>query len=109
MKFAFTPEEAQRTARKVSSLIKKDGFEVKIEKPFSETAPYRTTLIARQGQLTRLIEAQGALDYHRELEELARWLGARREYVELFLATSLDEATVSATTLQQLRRDGVGL
>jgi hypothetical protein len=108
MKFIFTPEEAQRTARIVHASLVRDGFKVQIEKALSDTAPYRTTLLARQGQLNRFIEAQGSLDFHRELKDFCRWLGSRREYAELYLATS-DEFSFTPGTLRELRGDGVGL
>jgi hypothetical protein len=108
MKFVFTPEEAQPIARRVHAHMKKTGYQVTIEKPHSIDAPYRTTLAAKQGQLTKLIEAQGRLDFHRELQDFARWLAAGRQYVELYIATS-EETAVPAVVLQGVRRDGVGL
>ncbi len=108
MKFVFTPEEAQPVARRVYAHMKKEGFRVAVENPYSVDAPYKTTLIARQGQLNKLIEAQGRLDFHRELQDFARWLAAQRHYAELYIAT-LDEAAVPAVVLQAVRRDGVGL
>ena len=108
MRFVFTPEEAQRTARTVCRGLTKEGFTVQVERAYSALAPYRTTLLARLGHLAKLIESQGILDFHRELLELSRWLAARREYAELYLATS-DEAVVTPNMLQHLRREGVGL
>jgi hypothetical protein len=57
MKFVFTPEEAQPVARQVYAHLKKAGYQVSVEKSHSEDAPYRTTLLAKQGQLVKLIEA----------------------------------------------------
>jgi hypothetical protein len=62
----------------------------------------------KQGLLTKLIEAQGDLNFHRELQNFAHWLAAERQYVELYIATS-DEAAVPPVVLQRVRRDGVGL
>lgn len=108
MKFAFTPEEAQEIARLVHAQMRRAGYKVAIEAPYSRDAPYRTTLIARQGQLTKLIEAQGHLDFHRELENFSRWLAAGRQYIELYIAT-LEESAVPAVVLQGVRREGVGI
>ena len=71
--------------------MKKAGYKVAIEKSHSEEAPYRTSLVAKQGQLTKLIEAQGDLNFHRE-QNFAHWLAAERQYVELYIATSEDTA-----------------
>jgi hypothetical protein len=108
MKFTFTPEEAQKTARIAYASLVRDGFKVQVEKAFSDDAPYRTTLLARQGQLARFVESQGALDFHRELRDFCRWLASRREYAELYLATS-DEVAVTPGTFRDLRGEGVGL
>jgi hypothetical protein len=108
MKFVFTPEEAQKTARMVSRSLVKQGFKVKVERAYSEEVPYRTTILAQLGQLTKFVEAQGAPDFHRELQDLSRWLAAAREYAELYLATS-EEGSVTPSMLQGLRREGVGL
>ena len=50
-------------------------------KSHPEEAPYKSTLVAEQGQLTKLIEAQGELNFHRELENFAHWLAAQPEGV----------------------------
>jgi len=61
-----------------------------------------------KGQLTKLVEVQGGLNFHRELENFARWLAAQRQYAELYIATS-EEAAVPAVVLQGVRREGGGL
>jgi hypothetical protein len=81
---------------------------VKPELPLEETAPFRTTLLGTKGNLKVLIEAQGRLEYHRELKDLAIWLAARRFNAELVVITS-DKSTPELGTLQEMKRDGVGL
>ncbi len=107
MKFAFTPDEGQETARTVAKHLAKT-MKVFVEQPFSTEAPYRTTLLARMGDLTVLVEAQGTVDYHRELRDLATWLSARREYTELYIAASHDAGMVTGQ-LREMKKDGVGL
>lgn len=107
MKFAFTPEEAQRTASIVAKHLGK-YMKVHLEKPFAPDAPYRTSLLANLSGLGMLVEAQGKMDYHRELKELCRWLFAQRMYAELYIATS-EESDVVAGQLREIKTDGVGL
>jgi len=57
-----------------------------VEEPHSRGS-LQTTLVAK-GQLTKLVEVQGGLNFHRELENFARWLAAQRQYAELYIATS---------------------
>lgn len=107
MKFAFTPEEAQAAASAVAKHFGK-YMSISVEKPISDDAPYRTTLIARLGDFQMLIEAQGTIDYHRELKDLRGWLFAQRAYAEIHLATS-EEGRLLTGALHDLIRDGVGL
>ena len=107
MRFVFTPEEAQKTASIVAKHLSKN-MKVYAEKAFSDDAPYRTTLLAELATLRTLIEAQGTIDYHRELRDLGRWLLARRAYAELYLATP-EQSGLVAGVLQEMRQDGVGL
>jgi len=108
MKFVFTPDEARPIARLIHAQMRKAGFRVAVEAPYSNDAPYRTTLVARRGGLSKLVEAQGTLDFHRELQVFVTWLAANRCYVEFYIAID-EDAAVPAATLQAVRRDGVGL
>jgi hypothetical protein len=108
VKFAFTPEESEVIARAVVKHLRRHKMKVTIEVPFSDDAPYRTTLLAKQSDLSLLIEAQGMLSYHKPIQGLAGWLAARRHYAELFLATS-SESLMTVATLQETKKDGVGL
>lgn len=108
MRFDFTPEEAHKTARAVAAHLKKTGMRVLIEQRFAEDAPYRTTLYGRRGDSVVLVEAQGALQYHREIQSLARWLAANRHYCELYVAVS-DQANIQLTVLEDMKEDGVGV
>src|SRR4051812_40700994 len=106
--FSLTPEEAQTTASTVLARLQESGHRVEIETALSTDAPYRTTLLAKIGRLTILVEAQGTPTYTSGLRELALWLGTNRKYVELNLA--VDQSThVALDTLASLKRDGVGL
>ncbi len=107
MRFLFTPEEAQRTASIVAKYLART-MKVYVEKAFSAEAPYRTTLTAESGGFRLLVEAQGAVDYHRELRDFSQWLLAKRVYAELYLATSQQGGLV-AGMLKTMKEDGVGL
>ncbi len=84
--FQFTPEEAQSTALAVAKHLSK-SMKLFVERPYSNDAPYRTTLLAEVRGLKTLVEAQSIVNYHREIRDLARWLLAKRAYAELYLAT----------------------
>ena len=108
MTFLTTPEEAQSTATAVSLALAARGMRVAIEKPLSDEAPYRTTLIARDGPLPLLIEAQGRPSYSDEMRELVLWTHASRTYCEVYTAMS-DAVEMSMRLSERLRRDGVGI
>lgn len=108
MKFDFTPEEAQKTARAVARHLARTGMYVRVEHPFSDDAPYRTTLYAQHGDSILLVETQGTLQYHREIQDLMRWCAANRHHCELFIAIS-DQTNVQPTVLEDMQNDGVGL
>lgn len=108
MKFNFTPDEAQLVAKAIARHLSKKGMKVKLEVAGWGDAPYRTTLLATQSGLRLLVEAQGALVYHKALSELSVWMAAQRHYAELYLGTSADAPT-NAGVLAELGRAGVGL
>ena len=108
MRFVVTPEEAQPAALAVARHFRHRRMTVKTEVESWPSAPYRTTLVARQQGLCLLVEAQGILNYGNALKGLARWLAANRYYAELYLATGF-EAIVQAGMLGEMKSDGVGL
>lgn len=108
MKFVVTPEEAQRPARAVIKHLRQRKMQVRIEKAAWADAPYRTSIVAAKGDLTVLVEAQGTLGYGRPLKDLVTWIGVRRYYAEICIATT-DEAILQAGVLSELKTDGVGL
>ena len=107
MRFIFTPEEAQKTAIVVARHLGR-MMSVQIEKALTENAPYRTTLLGEAHGMKTLVDAQGAVNYHRELRQLSSWLLANRIYGELYIATSQQSGLI-AGVLQDMQRDGVGL
>jgi hypothetical protein len=108
MNFVLTPEEAQSAALAVARHLRKRGMTVRTEVEPWPSAPYRTTLVARQRGLCLLVEAQGTLNYGNALKGLATWLAANRYYAELYLAT-VSEAVIQAGMLGEMKSDGVGL
>src|SRR5258706_4446934 len=110
MDFIFTPNEAQAAAEAVALHFQRQKLRVLIEQRAWPDAdlPMRTTLVAIKGELRILIEVQGAFTYHQPLKDLAKWLGMKRLYAELYIATGSD-AEGSAGAIHELRRDGVGL
>lgn len=81
---------------------------VSIEVAAWHDAGWRTTLTGKQASLLVLIEVQGVLSYSKPLRDFALWIAAKRHYAELSLAVPGD-AIIQAGTLEELRRDGVGL
>lgn len=108
MKFTLTPGEAWPVAEAIAKLFRKRRAKIKVETALANGAPYRTTLVVFEHGKAILIETQGTLTYGRTLQELASWLSSRREYCELFLATS-SEGSIPVGLLSQLQHDGVGL
>lgn len=108
MKLTLTPEEAWLIAEGIAKHYRKAKTKIKVEHAIANDAPYRTTLVIVDRGKSILVEAQGALAYGRSLQELAKWLASRREYCEMFLATS-DEGSIPVGLLSELQRDGVGL
>lgn len=108
MKFTLTPEEAWPVAEAVAKHFRKRHATIRVEVPFVKDAPYRTTLVVGEGGKAILVECQGSLSYGRTLQELVAWLAVRREYSELYLATS-PEGSISVRLLGELQHDGVGL
>jgi len=108
MKFEFTPEEAQTSARAVAKHLRKRAMNLRVEKvPWSD-APYATTITATKSGLSILVEAQGRLSYHRALRDFVAWIAIRRLHAEVYLATTSD-AVIEAGILRELKLDGVGL
>lgn len=108
MKFNFTPDEAQPTAKAVAKYLKRKGMSVSVEVAAWQDASLRTTLLGKLSGLFCLVEVQGTLNYSSPLKNLATLMAARRYYAEFSLAIP-SEATMQAGTLDELRRDGVGL
>ncbi len=108
MNFQFTTEEARKQALAVARHFKRLAAEVDAETPFSEDAPYTTNLYIAQDNSIILVDAQPQLIYHAEVQALARWLAARRENVELYLAAP-EDSVVQAGSIDSMRGDGVGL
>src|SRR2546426_3094450 len=108
MEFPFTPREAHPIASAVARNLAEDSMSVRPEVPAWDDAPYRTTLVARKGSLSVLVEAQGEGSYGRGLADLAAYIQARRQYAEFYIAAPA-ESVLPGTMLKQLRKDGVGL
>lgn len=108
MTFIFTAEDIQSLALLTIKLYKKEGYGVKVERPFEEDAPYRSTLVATNRQGNVLIEVQVKLNYHSGLEELARWINNKRKNCELYICVSVD-TPISPSQLAQIKKDGVGI
>jgi len=108
MRFDVTPEEAQPPARAMIRFFAKQKMKVVVERPAWPDAPYRTTLVAVRAGRHVLVEAQGVLTYGRSLKDLVAWLSGKRQYAELYIATS-DEAVLQAGVLGEMKNDGVGL
>jgi hypothetical protein len=108
MKFTLTPVESQNIARAAAKHFIKKGFSVKSEKPLSDAAPYRTTLLAEKGAYKILIEAQSNISYGERLIILAQYLFANRLNCGFYLATNY-ECLIPLKIIGLLKRDGVGL
>lgn len=108
IQFVFTPDEAQEAASAIISYLRSQGWATQVERALDVEAPYRTTIIGRLTKTHILVEAQGAPNYHKGLRELTGWLAKRRIDSELYLAIP-EEASVPASTLREIRGDGVGL
>ncbi len=108
MKFNFTPEEAQFTARAINTYLLRRKMRVTVEVPAWTDVPLRTTLTAVKAGLRILVDAQSILNYGASSKNLSAWLAARRQYAEFYLATPID-ALAKAGMLEDMKRDGVGL
>lgn len=108
MKFNFTPEEAQFTARAIKAYLLRRKMKVSVEVAAWNDAPLRTTLTAVKAGLHVLVEAQGVLNYNASSKGLSSWLAARRQYAQFYLATPSD-ALAKAGMLEEMKKDGVGL
>ncbi|MCH8314536.1 MAG: hypothetical protein IIA64_01055 [Planctomycetes bacterium] len=108
MDFQDTPLEARSIARQVARGLRKSGFGIAIEKAIANDAPLRTTLLAKKGTLHRLVEAQAQMRVDSVLIGLARWLGSRGQYAELFVASDSD-AQLTGRTVRQCRDEGIGI
>lgn len=108
MDFIFTPDEAQATAIIVARQLEQQGLNIAVEVSLNADAPLRTTLVARKSGFFKLVEAQRNLHYGKVLKELALWLAANRYYGEFFIAVP-HNATMQASLLDELKKDGVGL
>lgn len=107
---AFTPRDVQPLAVRVGLLLEADRYSVRLEAALAEDAPYRTTLLARLGDFTLLVEVQAKPAFTAELERLSAYLDRTRAYGGLYVAIEAsEEAPVSGRMLQQLKRYGVGL
>lgn len=84
-------------------------YSVTLESALREGAPFRTTLIgARAGYPTILVDAHGTPTLTDGLRALANWLGAEREYCELFVVVD-EEASTTPKLQVSLREIGIGL
>lgn len=108
MKFNFTPEEAQFTARAVNKYLLRRKMNVTVEIAAWADAPLRTTLTAVKADLHVLVEAQSLLSYETSSKNLSVWLSAKRHYAEFYLAAP-SEALTKAGMLDDMKKDGVGL
>ena len=109
VEFQFTPEEAWQVAEYTATHLRRRLYQVTVETPMRPEAPFRTTLLAtRTDHPTFLVEAQGSAVMTDGLRDLARWLGAQREYCELHVATR-DDTPLTLKLQGELRTEGVGL
>lgn len=108
MDFQFTPEEALPIARKLVEHLIAKGESVHVELPAWNDTPYRTTFFSRRSGETILYEVQGQVNFHRELQGFAHWIGAQRHYAELQIVGS-EDCDVSASVYPALQKAGVGL
>ena len=108
MRFEFTPDEAQTIASAIRNHLGRQGYKVRVEEPFEDDVPYRTTLVARKADSVILVEAMGVLVYSKSLQDFAHWLAAQRKYCELYLATH-EDSNLTGGMLKEIARDGVGL
>jgi len=102
------PEETELIVFSVDRHYTQKRYRVRQLQAIADDAPYRTTLVATKTSLRILVEAQKHPRWHGTLEKLARWLSARREYCELYLATD-EDSELTGSLLKDLRREGVGL
>lgn len=108
MTFEFTPDDAQPIARAVQKHLRKQHIPLEFELAAWDDAPYRTTIVATEGEKKILIEAQRHFDFHKELVDLAKWLMLKRNYSEMYIATA-PSASIEAGVLNELRELCVGL
>ena len=109
MDFRFTPEEAWGVAETVATHLRRRKYAVKFESAIRNGAPFRTTLIAvREGHPMVLVDAHGTPALTDGLRALAHWLGAEREYCELFVAVD-EESPITPKLQASLREAGIGL
>ena len=109
MKYIYTPEEVRTIANALFRFMQHQGFNVLIEKPFSEDAPCATTLMATKGSLTILLEAQQRLICDQYIKDLSHWLNLNRLNAELFIIADRNTVSLSGDFLKQLNQTGVGL
>lgn len=102
------PEETELIVFSVDRYYIQKQYRVRQLQAIADDAPYRTTLVATKSSLRILVEAQKHPRWHATLEKLARWLSARREYCELYVATD-EDSELTGSLLKDLRREGVGL
>lgn len=109
MSFIFTSEDAQPTATRIITCLRRAGYRIEIEKALDENAPYRTTLIVRKNRhAIYLIDVHPELRYTQSIRELNLFLAKERKNCELYIA--LDSNTkLAATMLTQLKKDGIGV
>lgn len=108
MTFEFTPDDAQPIALAVQRHLRRQHITVDFEVAAWEDVPYRTTILATDGDKKILIEAQHSFDFHQELTDLAKWLMLKRNYSEMYIATA-PSASIEAGVLNELRELCVGL
>src|SRR5204863_8232373 len=108
MKFEFTPEEAQPIALTVAKEFRRQRLKVNFELRAWDDVPYRTSVLAEDGDKKILIEAQLKFEFHDQLRALATWLMVRRHYAEMYIATA-PGASMEAGISDELREMCVGL
>lgn len=106
--FNFTADKAQPIALSVHKHYRRAKKNVVVEERI-EGAPYRPTLtVSGPNAATMYIDVHATAAVPRGLEDFARWCGARRDYAQVWLATS-DQASIAGTVMTRLKEEGIGL
>ncbi len=107
MKYSNIAEEARPIARIVIKFYKKKKLSILAKWPWLDSK-YCATFCFMNLDLPLIVETQGRLDYHKSLRGFVQWFFGRRQYGEIFIATS-DESSLPAQDLKEMKSDGVGL